>query len=202
MPSTDSTDLYAPAPARPRPRVLAGRYRLHRLLGRGGMGEVWEADDAQLKRDVAVKLMQIRLAEHPDLAARFVSETEMVARLCHPSIPAIYTTETAPDGRLYMVMQLVRGTTLRRVIEDRGRIPVVHVVCYAMQVTDALAYAHQAGIRHRDIKPENIMVSAEDGRAFLLDFGIAKRMEALGLGDPNKSRATPSTTGATSFSSA
>jgi serine/threonine protein kinase len=184
MPSTDSTDLSAPAPARPRPRVLAGRYRLHRLLGRGGMGEVWEAHDVQLKRDVAVKLMQIRLAEHPELAARFVSETEMVARLCHPSIPAIYTTETAPDGRLYMVMQLVRGTTLRRVIEDKGRIPVVHVVCYAMQVTDALAYAHQAGIWHRDIKPENIMVSAEDGRAFLLDFGIAKRMEALGLGEP------------------
>ncbi len=167
--------LRSVAPANEGGALLAKRYRLDELLGRGGMGEVWAAYDVELDRHVAIKLIQLKLADHPDFARRFITETRTAACLHHANIPQIYTTDSAPDGRLYMVMQRVRGITLRQAIDTHGRVPAVHAVCYVIHAADAVACAHLVGICHRDIKPENIMVSEDDGRAWLLDFGIAKR---------------------------
>jgi eukaryotic-like serine/threonine-protein kinase len=165
-----------PGPANDGGELLANRYRLGTLLGKGGMGEVWAATDLKLKREVAIKLIHRKLADHPDFARSFVMETELVARLRHPNIPQLHTVETAPDGRLFMVMELVRGITLRRLMERQGKVPPVRMICYAMYATEALGCAHEAGIRHRDIKPENLIVSEDEARASVLDFGIAKRV--------------------------
>jgi serine/threonine protein kinase len=180
MAPADSAPLHlppGPTPANDGGWLLAGRYRLETLLGRGGMGEVWAATDMALKREVAVKLTQLRLADHPDFARAFVQETELAARLIHPNIPHIYTTETAPDGRLFMVMELIQGITLRRLMDLLGKVPPVRMICYATFAAEALEYAHEAGVCHRDVKPENLMVGeGEEPRAWLLDFGIAKRL--------------------------
>lgn len=196
-PPAESAPLSEP-PALPRgvaanDVLFADRYRLETLLGAGGMGEVWAAYDTQLKRDVAIKLTQLRLNDHPEFAARFLRETEMAARLKHPNIPRIYTTESAPDGRLFMVMERVNGITLRRLMEMMGKVPAVQVICYAMYAAEALGSAHRAGICHRDIKPENLMVSGDENEphAWVLDFGIAKCLileepEAAGGGQASR----------------
>jgi serine/threonine-protein kinase len=166
-----------PSPANDGAVLLGGRYRLESLLGRGGMGEVWAARDMELGRAVAIKLLLRKLADHPEYVARFTREMKRVARLKHPSIPRVYTTGQGPDGRLYMVMELVPGVTLRRMIRTQKRLDTVTAVCIAIQVAEVLGVAHVAKIRHRDVKPENVMVD-DGGDASLLDFGIAQGDES------------------------
>lgn len=165
-----------PSPANDGTVLLGGRYRLESLLGRGGMGEVWAARDMELGRAVAIKLLLRKLADHPEYVARFTREMKRVARLKHPSIPRVYTTGQGPDGRLYMVMELVPGVTLRRMIRTQKRLDTVTAVCIAIQVAEVLGVAHAAKVRHRDVKPENVMVD-DCGDASLLDFGIAQSDE-------------------------
>ena len=156
-------------------RTLAGRYRLDRHLASGGMAEVWEATDEVLDRPVAAKLLHGHLADDPALRARFHHEAVAAARLVHPAIVAIYDTCDEP-GAEAIVMELVRGRTLRQFLDERGRLEPVEVVHIGAEVASALSCAHRAGIVHRDIKPANILLS-DDGRVLVTDFGIAKVLD-------------------------
>ncbi|SOD62771.1 Serine/threonine protein kinase [Streptomyces zhaozhouensis] len=154
--------------------LLADRYQLTSLLGRGGMGAVWRAYDLQLGRDVAVK--ELRLPEHlgaeerATWMARLDREARAAARLKHPGIVTVYDRIAGVDGRPWIVMELVTGGSLDDLLRQ-GPLSPEHVAELGRQVAAALSTAHQRGITHRDIKPANILI--EDGRAVLTDFGIA-----------------------------
>jgi serine/threonine protein kinase len=156
-------------------RTLAGRYRLERHIASGGMAEVWEATDSVLGRPVAIKLLHGHLADDPALRTRFHHEAVAAARLVHPAIVAIYDTCDEP-GAEAIVMELVRGQTLRQFLDERGRLEPVEVVHIGAEVASALSCAHRAGIIHRDVKPANILLS-DDGRVLVTDFGIAKVLD-------------------------
>ena len=158
--------------------LIGGRYRLVRLLARGGMAEVWEANDEVLTRPVAVKILLPHLAADDAFLVRFRREAVAAARLSHPHIVAIYDT-CSDCGVEAIVMELVRGSTLRGVLDDNGALNARRAVDIAVQVADALEAAHRQGLVHRDVKPGNILLS-DDGRVLVADFGIAKAAEASG----------------------
>lgn len=160
-----------------------GRYRVGPLLGRGGMGEVYRAEDLELLRAVAIKVLPESLVGDPDRLARFVQEARTASALNHPHIVAIHDigraapqrdAAVAGDARQvqYIAMELVAGTTLRTVLEER-RLDLKRMLEYLGQAAEALAAAHAVGVVHRDLKPENLMV-ADGGYVKVLDFGLAK----------------------------
>ncbi|XVQ08712.1 serine/threonine-protein kinase [Spirillospora sp. CA-255316] len=155
--------------------VLAGRYRLVSLLGRGGMGAVWRARDERLDREVAVK--ELRLPE--DLGdderrtwiARLDREARAAAGLKHPGIITVHDRVTGEDGRPWIVMELVHGRSLEDLLRTEGPLPPHRVARIGLEMLAALRAAHRAGITHRDIKPANVLL--EEERVVLTDFGIA-----------------------------
>lgn len=153
---------------------IAGRYRLHELLGTGGMGEVWSATDSMLERQVAVKLLKD--VHDPAMAERFRREALSTAAVRHDDVVSIYDTgverQQGGGDLVYLVMELLPGPTLADALRQHGRMPVDLAVRLVGQVADALAAAHRAGVVHRDIKPANLMFDAEH-RLTVLDFGIA-----------------------------
>ena len=157
-------------------RLLAGRYRLTGRIASGGMAQVWEATDEVLTRRVAVKILHPHLAADSSFVGRFRGEAVAAARLAHPSIVSVYDT-FRDQGVEAIVMELVRGTTLRARLDEHGALDVAEVLGIGAQVADALDAAHQTGLVHRDIKPANILLSA-DGRVLVADFGIAKAAES------------------------
>jgi TolB-like protein/tRNA A-37 threonylcarbamoyl transferase component Bud32 len=161
-------------------RALAGRYKVERVLGEGGMATVYLAQDLKYHRSVAVKVMRPELASTLG-ADRFLREVEIAARLTHPHILTMYESGEA-EGLLYYVMPYVEGETLRERIHRETQLPVEDALKIAREVSESLAYAHEHGIIHRDIKPANILLSG--GHAMVADFGIARAvsntaMEAL-----------------------
>ena len=152
--------------------LLAGRYRFERRIAVGGMAEVWEAVDQVLDRAVAVKVLHPHLAGDQNFVDRFRREAIAAARLTHPSIVAIYDTHSS-DGEEAIVMELVRGVSLRKHLDDRGPLPAGEAVDIGARVAEALASAHRAGLVHRDVKPANILL-CDDERVMVADFGIAK----------------------------
>jgi hypothetical protein len=157
-------------------RIVAGRYRLERLLGAGGMGAVYEAEQLSLGRRVAVKVVKAERAGDDDAARRFAQETAVVARLAHPNIVTVYDGGRADDGLLFLAMELIQGETLRARLE-RGPMLVDDALAAIEDAASALVAAHGASVLHRDIKPENLILSTTAGhreRAKLLDFGIAR----------------------------
>ncbi|MGH8862874.1 MAG: serine/threonine-protein kinase [Jatrophihabitantaceae bacterium] len=151
--------------------LLATRYRMGRLLGRGGMGSVHEAHDELLDRAVAVKLLEV--AQAPESAVqRFRREAQFLAGLAHPNVVTVFDFGT-DDDHAWLVMELLAGPTLHELIDTRGPLPVADASGYARQCAGALAAAHAAGITHRDVKPANVML-AGDGTCKLLDLGIAR----------------------------
>ena len=143
------------------------------------MGEVQRARDKKLDRDVAVKVLPQSVAADPDSLARFEREAKAVAALSHQNILAIHDFGNQ-DGIAYAVMELLEGETLCGKL-DAGQIPQKQAVDYALQVAKELSAAHEKGIVHRDLKPENLFVS-RDGHLKILDFGLAKRVEAVAQG--------------------
>ena len=141
------------------------------------MGEVYRATDTKLKRQVAIKVLPTLLAADPDRLARFQREAEVLASLNHPNIAAIHGLEKATASSA-LVMELVEGPTLADRIA-RGPIPLDEALPIAKQIAEALEAAHEQGIIHRDLKPANIKVRP-DGTVKVLDFGLAKAMEASG----------------------
>jgi hypothetical protein len=155
------------------PRTIDNKYRLEQLLGRGGMGAVYRARDMRLDRLVAVKVVRADLLGDPDARSRFRREAQIVARLQHPSIVAVYDSGTLPDGGAYLVMELVRGEDLRHLLQREGRLDAAEAVQILTAVCAAIGAAHREGVLHRDLKPENILLPS-DGPAKVLDFGVAK----------------------------
>jgi len=157
--------------------VLRGRYRLVELVGRGAMSEVYLAYDMHRQAQVAVKVLREDLAEDPEFLRRFQREAQALARLEHPNIVRFYSFER--DGVVaFIVLDFVRGTTLRRyLLEREGALALEEVTAILRQVGAALYYAHQEGVVHRDVKPGNIMLR-EDGTVLVSDFGVAKVAES------------------------
>jgi tRNA A-37 threonylcarbamoyl transferase component Bud32 len=167
---------------------LGGRYRLEARIAAGGMATVWEGVDEVLARRVAVKVLHPHLAGDDQFVARFRREAVAAARLSHPAIVSIYDTCT-DNGVEAIVMELVRGTTLRAELHRRGRFESAEAATVVAEIADALACAHEAGIVHRDVKPANVLLST-DGRVLVTDFGIAKAGDGLDLTGTNTTLGT------------
>ena len=153
------------------PGSMLGPYRLVRLLGAGGMGEVYRARDERLGRDVAIKVLPEEVATDSDRLARFEREARATAALDHPNILAVYDVGRH-NGQPYLVTQLLEGRTLRQAIAT-GPLPVSKALELGIQIAQGLGAAHDRGIIHRDLKPSNIFLTS-DGRAKILDFGLAR----------------------------
>ena len=161
-----------------------GHYDVTALIGEGGMGQVYQATDTKLNRQVALKILPEAFAEDPDRLARFQREAQVLASLNHPGIAAIYGVEESGDTRA-LVLELVEGPTLADRIKQ-GPIPVDEALPIAKQIAEALEAAHEAGVIHRDLKPANIKVR-DDGTVKVLDFGLAKALDTTPEGDPSQS---------------
>jgi len=172
-------------------RALGSQYRLGEEVGRGGMGVVFRATDLTLQRDVAVKVLNPDLVGHPTVAARFLSEARIIARLRHPNIVPVHTAGEA-EGLLYYVMDFVPGETLRRRLEREPRLPAPLAARFAADLASALDAASAAGVVHRDLKPENILIEGGGTRALLTDFGVARVLEGSEHGTgPGVAMGTP-----------
>src|SRR5438876_4672847 len=164
------------------PGTKLGRYEIRSKLAEGGMGEVYLADDTQLRRRVALKVLPEGLAANQDRMRRFVQEAQAAAALNHPNIAHIYEIREV-DGLSFIAMEFIEGRTLRDYLHDSKTEDLPRVLRHLQHVAEGLAKAHAAGIVHRDLKPDNIMVT-RDGHAKILDFGLAKLIE------PQQSSAT------------
>ena len=166
------------------PGTRLGHYDVTALIGEGGMGQVWQATDTQLNRQVALKILPDAFADDPDRLARFQREAQVLASLNHPNIAAIYGIEHGDDTRA-LVLELVEGPTLADRIAQ-GAMPIEDALPIARQIAEALEAAHEAGVIHRDLKPANIKVR-DDGTVKVLDFGLAKALETFATGAPEQS---------------
>ena len=146
-------------------------FQISAKLGEGGMGEVYQATDTKLNREVAIKVLPPEVAQDPERLARFKREAQLLAALNHPNIAAIHGLEEA-DGTLFLALELVEGEDLAERLK-RGKVPVDEALDIAMQIAEALEAAHEKGIVHRDLKPANVMIAPE-GQVKVLDFGLAK----------------------------
>jgi len=156
--------------------VLARRYHLQRVLGRGAMGAVWEAEDTFLRRTVAVKEVVLPGSLSPEERAvsceRTLREARAIARLGHPNVVTLFDV-LDEDSRPWVVMELVPSRSLAEVIKEDGPLHPLRVATVGLAILGALEAAHAAGITHRDVKPGNILLG-HDGRVKLTDFGIAR----------------------------
>ncbi|MDP9182237.1 MAG: serine/threonine protein kinase [Actinomycetota bacterium] len=162
-----------PTRAMPAAAVIGGRYRLDRLVGRGGTAEVWQATDTSLDRRVALKLVT---AAHDESAVRAADEARTLAQLSHPSLVQVFDAGTDTSGRPWVVMEFVEGQTLGDAIR-RSPLPVQRVGEIGAAVAEALAHVHARGMVHRDVKPANVLLG-KDGAVKLTDFGIARLIDA------------------------
>src|SRR3954447_16235224 len=152
--------------------LFDGRYRILRKLGAGGMADVYLAEDQELGRRVAIKILDDRHAHDEQFVERFRREAKNAAGLSHPNIVSIYDRGEF-DGTYYIAMEYLEGRTLKELIVRNGPTPVPIAIDYTRQILSAVSFAHRNGVVHRDIKPHNIVVG-RDGRLKVTDFGIAR----------------------------
>ena len=152
--------------------LFDGRYRIVRKLGSGGMADVYLAEDEELGRRVAVKILNDRHANDESFVERFRREAKNAAGLSHPNIVSIYDRGEA-EGTYYIAMEYLDGRSLKELVVARGPLPIGDTIEFTRQVLGALRFAHRKGVVHRDIKPHNVMADA-DGRLKVTDFGIAR----------------------------
>ena len=161
-------------------RLVEGKYKLERLLGKGGMGAVFLAQDLTLDREVAIKVLPPEISQDEHVVKRFQQEAKTAAKLDHTNIIPIYRVES--DGGLnYFVMKYISGTSLEDLLETKQPMPVPEIQRILWEAACALGHAHYRGVVHRDVKPANIMFD-HDGKVMLTDFGISKALQqATGL---------------------
>ncbi|HSU39231.1 MAG TPA: serine/threonine-protein kinase [Polyangiaceae bacterium] len=170
------------------------KFEIREEIGHGGMATVYLARDKRLGRDVALKIIHRHLRENVEVAARFASEARAVAKLKHPNIVEVYDVSDEAEPERYLVVELVRGTTLRALIAQNERLPAEIAAIAGVEIAGALDHAHQFGVIHRDVKPENVLVAlptpgapdvrasnADDTLIKITDFGIAKLLDAQGV---------------------
>lgn len=158
-------------------QLIAGRYRLERRLGSGGMSTVHLALDQRLERYVAIKLLAEHLADDPAFVSRFQREAQAAAKLIHPNIVQVFDSGLdEQSGQHFIVMEYIEGRSCAEILRDQGWVPVQEAVSIVEQACEGLHYAHRHGVIHRDVKPGNLLRSAE-GQVKLADFGIAKAAE-------------------------
>lgn len=158
--------------------ILAKRYRIDGIVAEGGMGTVYRAWHVLLERPVAIKVMRPELARMPEAVARFVNEARAAAQLCGRHSLRVIDIGRIENGPPYQVLELLEGSDLRTVLNERGPLPFLEAVELVLQACEGVAEAHSLGIIHRDLKPENLFLSrAADGTQVLklIDFGISKR---------------------------
>lgn len=157
--------------------VLAGRYRIERLLGSGGMGSVYRAEHVLMRKACAVKVLHREMTQVKEVVARFEREAVAAARIEHPNVATATDFGQLENGSFYLVLEFIEGKSLAKLIHESGALAEERALVITRQIADALAAAHAAGIVHRDLKPDNVMLVAKDGAGDfvkVLDFGIAK----------------------------
>src|SRR5215208_217925 len=152
--------------------MVDGRYRIIRRIGSGGMADVYEAEDTQLGRRIALKLLYRRFAEDAEFVERFRREASSAAGLSHPNVVQVFDRGEW-DSTYYIAMELLEGRNLKQVVRDHGALDPALAVDIVLQILKAARFAHRRGVVHRDIKPHNVIVD-DDGRAKVTDFGIAR----------------------------
>jgi serine/threonine-protein kinase len=152
--------------------IVDGRYRIIRRLGAGGMAEVYCAEDSQLGRQIALKLLYRRFAEDAEFVERFRREASAAAGLQHPNVVQVFDRGEW-DGTYYIAMEFIAGRTLKQVVRDHGALEPTLAADVTIQILKATRFAHRRGVVHRDLKPQNVLVD-EEGRAKVADFGIAR----------------------------
>src|SRR5256885_10061833 len=158
-------------------RIVEGKYKLDRLVGKGGMGAVFLAQDLTLDREVAIKVLPPDISQAPNVIKRFQQEAKTAAKLDHTNIIPIYRVESE-GGLNYFVMKYIAGVTLEDVLEQKKEpLAADYIQRVVWEAACALGHAHQRGIVHRDVKPANIMFD-HDGKVMLTDFGISKALQA------------------------
>lgn len=158
-------------------RLIDGRYRVQRLIGAGGMADVYLARDLNLQRQVAIKVLRADFSRDPAFRVSFLQEARAAANLSHPNIVTIYDFGQEPDS-LFIVMEYVEGTDLKTLIHRRVRLQQAEALEIMQQVCDGVGYAHRAGLVHCDLKPHNILVSNAE-RAKITDFGISRALATV-----------------------
>src|SRR5262249_51993734 len=172
-------------PAAAAGRLIAGRYKLLQLIGEGGMGSVWMADQTEpVRRRVAVKLIRVERGTSRMILSRFEAERQAIALMDHPHIARLLDAGTTADGSPFFVMDLVKGVPLNDYC-DQHKLGIRDRLNLFTQICSAVQHAHQKGIIHRDLKPSNILVESHDGRPVpkVIDFGLAKATSALQLSE-------------------
>lgn len=152
--------------------VVDGRYRIQRRIGSGGMADVYSAEDSQLGREVAIKMLHRRFARDREFVERFRREASSAAALQHPNVVSVFDRGEF-DGTYYIAMEFLPGKTLKEVIREEAPLDQLRAIDYAIQILQAGAFAHRRGVIHRDFKPHNVIVGP-DGRLKVTDFGIAR----------------------------
>ena len=171
------------------PGTELGHYKLVRLIGAGGMGQVYQATDTRLDRTVAVKVLPSHVASNPDVRARFEHEARTISQLNHPHICTLYDVGQE-NGVDFLVMEYIEGETLADRL-NKGALPLERALQYGIEIADALDKAHRHGVVHRDLKPGNVMLTKSGAK--LLDFGLAKLMPKHSKSDPEMATVTKAT---------
>src|SRR5438046_1287068 len=167
-------------------QTLAGKYRVEKLIKRGGMGAIYQGKHVLIDKTVAIKVLRPALAVDDDVVARFSREARAASRISHPHAVSVTDFGESEDGIVFLVMEYLSGKTLKEFIRQEGRLPLSRIVEIIRQVGGALDAAHSQGIVHRDLKSDNIMLLSTNGLDYakVLDFGIAKIKEPAGVYDP------------------
>ena len=159
--------------------VVAGRYELLELVGRGGMSSVYKARDALLERNIALKILHEHHSADAGFVERFRREARSVAQLSHPNIVTVID-RGEDDGRQFIVFEYVEGESLKQLVDRAGPLEPRTAIELTLEIARALGFAHQQGLVHRDVKPQNVLMNG-DGKPKVTDFGIARSLDVDGV---------------------